>query len=643
MNGLRIASRQSPTNNVDDSWTCQRTMDGARVQLDYILTDARACVGTIWHDQLIPIGLDHRCVHCVLRWRGVRPSLRNRRLNLKHWMPILDMDGGPSLFQNSLREMLDGNSTISCEVLEHCLLESGKQYSFKPSAMLRNLRNNRRQSVDTVRRKELSFHIQKLHRQELRTWKSTKLSACLCNPSSWKMLRGMLRTPGHEIADQPHADDFAKMLEHLFHGDPAPPMTMPTLTEPPWTMAELKHAISRLKSKKSGDDLGLVAELLKHSPDDFLNALLLVMREVLTSGNVPSSWQRTFFKMLPKTKAAKSVSDFRPIANVRLLYKLFAYLMLGRMEDALEASQPEEQHGFRQGRRIEEHLLTANVCLQKTLAANTPLWIISLDLSKAFDKVDWNALRQHGISEHLIWILQCVYFGQTGVVREHDTDSCGFNVRGGVRQGCVLSPRLFSSVLEMALSSWRAKMEAEGLSLEDGLKPLLDLRFADDILLFCTTLDKTCLLLDELVASLAQVGLTLNLKKTKILTTQSQPPPQLQTHGGVTVDVLDRDSTHKWLGCLLHAGGCHDADIDFHLQAALRTFNANRWILTDRHVSLATRLRYFDTIITPVACFAAGHRTIFFFFSPPLLFSRRRSIDTGLFYWDDFEKGSKQD
>ena len=110
MNGLRIASRQSPTNNVDDSWTCQRTMDGARVQLDYILTDARACVDTIWHDQLIPIGLDHRCVHCLLRWRGVRPSLGNRRWNLKNWMPILDMDGGPSLFQNSLREMLDGNS-----------------------------------------------------------------------------------------------------------------------------------------------------------------------------------------------------------------------------------------------------------------------------------------------------------------------------------------------------------------------------------------------------------------------------------------------------------------------------------------------------------------------------------------------------
>ena len=113
------------------------------------------------------------------------------------------------------------------------------------------------------------------------------------------------------------------------------------------------------------------------------------------------------------------------------------------------------------------------------------------------------------------------------------------------------------------MSSWRGKIEAEGLSLEDGCKPLLDLRFgfANDIRLFSTTLDKACLLLDELVASLARIFLTLNLRKTKILTTQAQPPQQVQTRGEVTVDVLDRVSTHKWLGCLLHAGSCHDADI----------------------------------------------------------------------------------
>ena len=100
-------------------------------------------------------------------------------------------------------------------------------------------------------------------------------------------------------------------------------------------------------------------------------------------------------------------------------------------------------------------------------------------------------------------------------------------------------------------------------------------------------------------------------EKTKILTIQAQPQKQLRTRGAVMVDVVDRASPHKWLGCLLHPGGYHHADADFHLQAASRAFHANRWILTDRHVSLATRVRYFDTVITPVACFAAGHRAIF--------------------------------
>ena len=87
------------------------TMDGTRVQLDYILSDARACVESVWHDQLVPIGLDHRCVHCVLLWGGVKPQLRNRRLNLKNWTPILDVDGAARLFQNCLREMLQKNVT----------------------------------------------------------------------------------------------------------------------------------------------------------------------------------------------------------------------------------------------------------------------------------------------------------------------------------------------------------------------------------------------------------------------------------------------------------------------------------------------------------------------------------------------------
>ena len=64
------------------------------------------------------------------------------------------------------------------------------------------------------------------------------------------------------------------------------------------------------------------------------------------------------------------------------LYKTFAYLVLGGMEPPLGAGQPEEQHGCRADKRIEEHLLTTDFVLDKTLPLDVPVWIVSLDLSK---------------------------------------------------------------------------------------------------------------------------------------------------------------------------------------------------------------------------------------------------------------------
>ena len=47
------------------------------------------------------------------------------------------------------------------------------------------------------------------------------------------------------------------------------------------------------------------------------------------------------------------------------------------------------------------------------------------------------------------------------------------------------------------------------------------------------------------------------------------------------------------------------------LQQASKAFFANRWILTDHQVSIATRLKYFDKVVGTVACFAAGHRALY--------------------------------
>ena len=233
------------------------------------------------------------------------------------------------------------------------------------------------------------------------------------------------------------------------------------------------------------------------------------------------------------------------------------------------------------------------------MAVGIPVWVVSLDLSKAFDRVHWPALwkslLEQGISEHMVWMISKLYDEQFGEVIGSSGRSRKFNSTGGVRQGCVLSPRLFCAVLQFAMRKWRLKVGDLGFDLLDGMPHLIDLRFADDILLFARSALEVGKLLDSLVAELLEVGLV------------------LKTDHDLTLRVLSGNVAQKWLGCMLSAYGSEQKflDLQYHLQQAAKSHHANKWILEDRRVPISQRLRYFDAVVSSVACFAGGHRTIY--------------------------------
>lgn len=107
----------------------------------------------------------------------------------------------------------------------------------------------------------------------------------------------------------------------LFCGAVVPPEPQILMSEPPFTMQELKHALGQLKTNKSGDEAGLVAELVQVAPVELLEIALLFYNHVLTSGDVPAEWRKTLFTMIAKTMRAKTVTDFRPIASTRIFYQ----------------------------------------------------------------------------------------------------------------------------------------------------------------------------------------------------------------------------------------------------------------------------------------------------------------------------------
>ena len=74
----------------------------------------------------------------------------------------------------------------------------------------------------------------------------------------------------------------------------------------------------------------------------------------------------------------------------------------------------------------------------------------------------------------MMLFFQNSYKNQAGQIAGTNENSTLFDIKRGVRQGCVLSPRLFCAVLEMAMGMWRGRVRGLGLDLGDGGPTLLD-------------------------------------------------------------------------------------------------------------------------------------------------------------------------
>ena len=74
--------------------------------------------------------------------------------------------------------------------------------------------------------------------------------------------------------------------------------------------------------------------------------------------------------------------------------------------------------------------------------------IYFLDYTKAFDCVDhnklWKILKEMGIPDHLTCLSRNLYAGQEATVRTGHGTTDLFQIRKGVRQGCIFSPCLFT-------------------------------------------------------------------------------------------------------------------------------------------------------------------------------------------------------
>ena len=95
--------------------------------------------------------------------------------------------------------------------------------------------------------------------------------------------------------------------------------------------------------------------------------------------------------------------------------------------------------------------------------------IISIDAEKVFDKIQHSfmikTLQKAGIEGTYLNIIKSIYDKPTSSITLNGEKLKAFPLKSGTRQGCPLSPLLFSIVLEMLATGIRGEKELKGIQI----------------------------------------------------------------------------------------------------------------------------------------------------------------------------------
>ena len=272
----------------------------------------------------------------------------------------------------------------------------------------------------------------------------------------------------------------------------------------------------------------------------------------------------------------------------------------------MNSELPDVQPGFRKGRGTRDQV--ANICwiIKKAREFQKNIYFSFIDYAKAFDCVDhnilWKILKAMGIPDHLTCLLRNLYVGQEATVRTGRETTDWVQIGKGVCQGCILFPCLFNLYAEYIMR--RAGLEEAQAGIKIAGRNINNLRYADDTTLVAESEEELKSLLMKVKEESENIGLKLNIQKTKIL---ASGPITSWEIDGETVETV---SDFIFLCSKIIADGDCSHEIKRHLVLGRKVMTNLDSILKSRDITLPTKIHLVKAMVFRVVMYGSESWTV---------------------------------